>query len=167
MSLWTSRRDGIKRREGISLKTKTRFFGEIEYTKEELLTFPKGLFGFEDEQSFLLLSFSSAGTLFSLQSVKTPELAFTLMHPFSLEATYAPVLSADELKALDAEKSEDLYYYVLCTVREPVGESTVNMKCPLAVNPDTRRGLQAILENSSLDMRQKLSEFKGREEETC
>lgn len=149
------------------MKTQTRFFGEIEYTKEELLTFPKGLFGFEDEQSFLLLPFSSAGTLFSLQSVKSPELAFTLMHPFTLDAAYAPVLSADELKALEVKQSEDLYYYVLCTVKEPVSESTVNMKCPLAINPDTRQGLQVILENSALDMRTRLSEFTGQEEKSC
>ena len=105
--------------------------------------------------------------MFSLQIVKTPELAFTLMHPFSLDASYAPVLSADELKALNVEKSEDLYYYVLCTVKEPVSESTVNMKCPLAINPDTRQGMQVILENSALDMRTRLSEFKGQEEKLC
>ena len=149
------------------MKTQTKYFGEIDYTKEELLTFPKGLFGFEDEQSFLLLPFSSAGTLFSLQSVGSPELAFTLMHPFSLDASYAPVLSADELKALDVEKSEDLYYYVLCTVKDPVDESTINMKCPLAINPDTRYGLQVILEDETWEMRHKLSEFEKQEEKSC
>ena len=149
------------------MKTQTKYFGEIDYTKEELLTFPKGLFGFEDEQSFLLLPFSDAGTLFSLQSVKSQDLAFTLMHPFSLDASYAPVLSADELKTLDVEKSEDLYYYVLCTVKEPVDDSTINMKCPLAINPDTRQGLQAILEDETWEMRHKLSDFEKQEEKTC
>ena len=149
------------------MKLQTKYFGEIDYTKEELLTFPKGLFGFENEQSFLLLPFSSAGTLFSLQSVGSPELAFTLMHPFSLDASYAPVLSADELKALDVEKSEDLYYYVLCTVKDPVDESTINMKCPLAINPDTRYGLQVILEDETWEMRHKLSEFEKQEEKSC
>lgn len=149
------------------MKTQTKYFGEIDYTKEELLTFRKGLFGFEDEQSFLLLPFSDAGTLFSLQSVRTPELAFTLMHPFSLDASYAPVLSADELKTLGVEKSEDLYYYVLCTVKTPVDDSTINMKCPLAINPDTRQGLQAILEDETWEMRHKLSDFEKQEEKSC
>ncbi|MBQ9648053.1 MAG: flagellar assembly protein FliW [Oscillospiraceae bacterium] len=149
------------------MKTQTRYFGEIEYTKEELLTFAKGLFGFEDEQEFLLIPFSNEGTLFSLQSVRTPELAFTLMHPFSLAPDYAPVLGGEELKTLGVEKSEDLYYYVMCTVREPVGESTVNMKCPVAINPDTRCGLQAILESAAWEMRHKLSEFDKQEDKTC
>jgi len=149
------------------LKTQTKFFGEIEYTKEELLTFAKGLFGFEEEQSFLLLSFSDAGTLFSLQSVKTPELAFTLMHPFTLDPGYAPVLGEDELKALGVEKSEDLYYYVMCTVKEPVGESTVNMRCPVAINPDTRTAMQVILSDETWEMRHKLADFEKRGDETC
>ena len=33
------------------MKTDTKYFGEITYEPDELLTFPKGLYGFEDEQS--------------------------------------------------------------------------------------------------------------------
>lgn len=150
------------------MKTQTKYFGEIEYTKEELISFPKGLFGFEEEQSFLLLPFSKEGTLFSLQSAQTNDLAFTLMHPFSLDPSYAPVLSAEELKALGVERSEDLYYYVTCTVREPAGESTINMKCPLAINPDTRVGAQVILDDDTWQMRHKLSDFAvGKGGATC
>lgn len=147
------------------MKTETWYFGEIEYTKEELLTFPKGLFGFEDEKSFLLLPFSKEGVLLCLQSVQTPTLCFSLMHPFSLDAGYAPLLQAEELEALGVEKSEDLYYYVMCAVKEPVSDSSVNMKCPLAINPDTREGLQVILEDGDWEMRHKLSEFENREDD--
>lgn len=149
------------------MKTKTRYFGEIDYTRDEVIEFPRGLFGFEEERKFLLLPFSDAGTLFSLQSVKTPGLAFTLMHPFSLHVGYAPVLQEEELKTLCSEKSEDLYYYVMCTVKEPVTECTVNMKCPLAINPDTRCGMQVILEDDAWEMRHKLSEFGRQEDATC
>ena len=38
-----------------------------------------------------------------------------------------------------------LCYYVLCVVREPVQESTLNFKCPVVVNPDSRRAIQVIL----------------------
>ena len=34
------------------------------------------------------------------------------------------------------------------------------MRCPLAINPDTRNGMQIILEDESWDMRHKLSEFE-------
>ena len=150
------------------MKTQTKYFGEMDYTEGDLLTFPKGLFGFEEETSFLLLAFSEEGTLFSLQSIRDPELAFTLMHPFSLAPDYAPVLPKEELKALGVAASEDLYYYVTCTVKEPAGESTINMKCPLAINPDTRTGVQVILDDDKWEMRHKLSEFAaGKDGATC
>ncbi|MBQ6207010.1 MAG: flagellar assembly protein FliW [Oscillospiraceae bacterium] len=144
------------------MKTDTKYFGEIAYEKDELLTFPKGLYGFEDEQAFLLLPFAENGTLFSLQSVKTPQLAFILMDPFSLDGGYAPVLQEDELEFLNVERSEDLFYYVMCVVKDPVPESTVNMRCPVAIN-DGGTGLQVILENTSWHMRHQLSEF-GRDD---
>ena len=141
------------------MKTDTKYFGEIAYEKDELLTFPKGLYGFEDEQAFLLLPFAENGTLFSLQSVKTPQLAFILMDPFSLDGGYAPVLQEDELEFLNVERSEDLFYYVMCVVKDPVPESTVNMRCPIAINDDGQ-AIQVILENTSWPMRHQLSEFR-------
>jgi len=145
------------------MKTDTKYFGEITYEPDELLTFPKGLYGFEDEQSFLLLPFAENGTLFSLQSVKTPQLSFILMDPFSLDGSYAPVLQEEELQFLGVERSEDLFYYVMCVVREPVAESTVNMRCPVAIN-DAGKAMQVILENTAWHMRHRLSEFQREED---
>ena len=145
------------------MKTDTKYFGEITYEQDELLTFPKGLYGFEDEQSFLLLPFAENGTLFSLQSVKTPQLSFILMDPFSLDGSYAPVLQADELQFLGAERSEDLFYYVMCVVKDPVPESTVNMRCPIAINDDGK-AMQVILENTAWHMRHQLGEFRREED---
>ena len=145
------------------MKTDTKYFGEITYEQDELLTFPKGLYGFEDEQSFLLLPFAENGTLFSLQSVKTPQLSFILMDPFSLDGSYAPVLQADELQFLGAERSEDLFYYVMCVVKEPVPESTVNMRCPVAINDDGT-AIQVILENTAWHMRHRLGDFRREED---
>lgn len=144
------------------MKTETKYFGEIEYEPEDVLRFRRGLFGFEEETEFLLLPFSENGMLFSLQSISTPQLSFVLMHPFSLDESYAPVLQPEELKELGVEKSEDLYYYVLCAVKKPAGESTVNMKCPVAINPDTREAIQVILEDGAWNMRHRLAEFEAR-----
>ena len=144
------------------MKIETRYFGEITYEEEELIRFSRGLFGFEDEHDYLLISFEEGGILYSLQSVKTPYLSFTLTHPFSLSSEYAPVLQPDELQALGVEKSEDLYYYVLCAVREPISQSTVNMRCPVAINPENRKAMQVILEDTAWEMRHPLAEFTGK-----
>ena len=148
------------------MTTQTKYFGELEYTEEEIITFPKGLYGFEDENSFLLLPFSKDNTLFSLQSLKTPSLSFVLVDPFSVKPDYAPVLQVGELKELGVEDSRELFVYALCAVKEPVGNSTLNLCCPVVIN-DNRRAMQVILEDSPYGMRHLLSDVERQEAGSC
>lgn len=144
------------------MRLNTKYFGEISYEAEDVLEFPNGLFGFESEKQFLLLPFAgSDGNMLCLQSTRQSTPAFIAMNPFALKPDYAPVLSGEELRQLGAARSEDLCYYVMCVVREPVGESTVNLRCPVAVNPDLRRAMQVILDTEEYHMRHRLDEFSG------
>jgi flagellar assembly factor FliW len=148
------------------LKLETKYFGEIDYEPEDVLTFANGLFGFEDETSFLLLPFAGGRhQLLCMQSVQTQGLAFVVMNPFALRPDYTPVLQENELKSLGVTDSCDLGYYVLCMVKKPVAESTVNLRCPVAVNPETRAARQVILEDDRYHMRHPFTEFDSREDE--
>ena len=147
------------------MKLQAKYFGEIDYLEEDILTFPAGLFGFEEEHQFLLLPFEgSAGSLLCFQSVNTPALAFVAMDPFSLLPGYTPVLQPNELKELGVADSQELGFYVLCVVKKPVSGSTVNLKCPLVIHPETREARQIIMER--YEMRHPLAEF-GRGEEAA
>lgn len=144
------------------MKTQTKYFGAVEYGEEDVLHFKEGLFGFEDEKKFLLIPFEGgSGSLLCLQSLQTPGLAFTALNPFFLKPDYQPVLQPRELKNLGAARSEDLCFYVLCVVRDPVAESTVNLKCPVAINDANRAAMQVILESGAYDMRHRLAELGG------
>lgn len=150
------------------MRLKTKYFGEIECPEEHKLHFPEGLFGFEEEKDFFLLPFEgSEGSLLCFQSAVTPGLAFVALNPFSIKPDYAPVLTARELSALGVERSEDLCFYTLCVVRSPVGESTVNLRCPVAVNDRTGQAMQSILEEGGYHMHHLLSEFGRKEEAPC
>lgn len=150
------------------MKLQTKYFGEIDYEQDDIITFPAGLFGFEEEHSFLLLPFAgSAGSLLCFQSTATPALAFVAMDPFSLLPDYAPALQPHELEALGVSDSHELGFYVLCVVKKPVADSTVNFKCPVAIHPDTRVARQVILETDAYDMRHPLSQFGGKEGAVC
>lgn len=150
------------------MRLSTKYFGEIDCLEEEKLHFPEGLFGFEEEKEFFLLPFEGGGgSLLCFQSAATPQLAFVAMNPFSLKPDYAPVLTPGELKTMGVERSEDLCFYTLCVVRNPVGESTVNLRCPVAVNDRTRRAMQVILGEGGYHMHHLLSDFGRKEEATC
>ena len=149
------------------MELSTKYFGIIEYNPADVLSFPNGLYGFEEERRFLLLPFHrSEGNLLCFQSVQTPSLAFVAMNPFSLKPDYAPVLSEEELFLMGVKESTDLCYYVFCAVREPVAASTVNLKCPIVVNPDRNLAAQVILDTREYQMRHRLGEFqrKGAEQ---
>ena len=144
----------------------TKYFGEIDCGEEERLSFPDGLFGFEDEKEFLLLPFEgSGGTLLCFQSTATPALAFVAVNPFSYKPDYAPELASLELERLCVSNSRELCYYALCVVREPVADSTVNLRCPIVVNDQTRQALQVILDSRDYGMRHPLSALHSQKEE--
>lgn len=147
------------------MRLQTKYFGEIEIPESSFISFQEGLFGFEEEKKFALLPFGEdADLLICMQSVKTPELAFTLVNPFRINPTYRPVLAKEELSELGVPRSEDLCYYALCILREPVLNSTVNLRCPIAINDDTNMAMQVILEG--YEMRQPLSAM-GKAGDAC
>jgi len=146
-----------------TFKLQTKYFGEIEYEAGDIIHFSSGLFGFEEEREYLLMPFDgSHGSMLCLQSVKTPALAFVVLDPFSLQPDYTPVLEDAELKHLGVKEAGELGFYVLCAVKNPVSDSTVNLKCPLVIHPETRQARQVIMER--YEMRHPLAEFSRREE---
>lgn len=151
------------------MKLQTKYFGEIDYDSSEAITFPAGLFGFEEERSFLLLPFDGSGeNLLCLQSTATPALAFVVMDPFSLCPDYAPSLRKAELQLFGTEDIQGLCFYVMCVVKHPVSASTVNLKCPVVIHPGKREARQVIMETGDYGMRHSLAEFAPREEaSTC
>ena len=53
-------------------------------------------------------------------------------------------------------------------VRDPVGESTVNLRCPLALNDRTGEAMQVILDDGAYHMRHSLAELNhGKGEAPC
>lgn len=144
------------------MQLNTKYFGPVDYDSEDIISFPNGLFGFENETAFLLLPFEgSNGNLLCFQSVQTPSLAFVAMDPFALYPAYNPVLTDEELRFLGASESGELGYYVLCVVKEPVSESTVNLRCPIVIHPGNRTAIQVILEETEYHMRHRLGDFSN------
>ena len=151
------------------MRLQTKYFGELDCPDHERLHFPRGLFGFEEERDFYLLPFEgSGGSLLCIQSAQTPGLAFVAVNPFHFKPDYAPALTDEELQALGMQRSEELCFYVLCAVKEPVGESTLNLRCPVAVNDQSQEAMQVILETGVYHMHHKLGELSlGGEAPLC
>ena len=142
------------------MKIHTDYYGEIEYSKEDLVTFPEGLFGFPDLKYYLPLCLSDDDdSMLILQSTEKPEVVFLFINPAFLYPDYLPKLTSEELYYLKVSDSGELSYYVICVIKDNYMDNTVNLKCPLAINPLTRVGMQIILENSPYGFHHKLDSF--------
>lgn len=137
---------------------------ETSYEEQDLIIFQEGLFGFEEYRKFLPVSAEeNSDSVIYLQSVEEEHLCFLAMNPFLLKDDYSPQLPEADRKALNPDKEEDLSYYVLCVLKEPAEESTVNLKCPLVVNAITRQARQVVLDSDQYDLRHTLKEFSDKE----
>lgn len=136
------------------MKTNTKYFGEMDYEANEIITFPEGLFGFEDENEYLLIRFDNEDdTLLALQSVKTPYLSFITLNPFRVMPDYEPYVSDEDLEFLDVNNQENVAIYTIAVVGDEVKDTTVNLKAPLVINPETKKGRQVILEDPAYTCR--------------
>lgn len=135
-------------------------YGAVEYEKDDLVIFSDGLFGFSKLTQYLLLNLNEEDdSMLLLKSVEEQRVEFVLINPFLLCPDYDPQLTPEELACLGVNDSEELSYYTICVVRENYLENTVNLKCPLVINPQTRHGIQIILENSPYGYRHELRSF--------
>ena len=133
--------------------THTRF-GTLEFTDQDIISFPEGLIGFEGHTQFVLVP-SKPGSPFSwLQSTNDPSLAFLVADPNAFFNDYSPELSDRDASTLGLSESSD--YALVVTAAIPSGQpnnATANLAAPIIINLDSRIGKQVILENEAYTMR--------------
>lgn len=145
------------------MRIDTKYFGAVELDAADLLLFEEGMFGFEEEKRFVLIPFSSEDDcLLCLQSVQTPALAFTVVNPFFFWPDYQPRPAAADLLRLGVGEDASLCYYAMCIVRDPVAESTANLRCPIVIDDATRRARQVMLDGYEMRCRLPLAEGGAR-----
>lgn len=140
----------------------TKYFGEISVPDDEQIFFPSGLFGFQENKSFFLLSFngnesqeeSGDDDLMCLQSTDDPYLAFVIVNPFAIVPDYEPLLlTGEDLDEIGSTPEEQLAFFAITVIHENLHESTANLKCPIVINPKNRKGKQVIFDGDNYSMR--------------
>jgi flagellar assembly factor FliW len=143
------------------MKVKTKFFGEVEVTADEIIQFPAGLPGFEAEKEFVYLH-PEDSVFGCLQSCHQPDTAFIVVSPFKVCPDYDFVLAEEKREELAIEKLEEVLVLAIVTI--PPGkpeEATVNLYAPIIINTTVKKGMQIILSESGYPMRFKLWAKEG------
>lgn len=128
----------------------TRIFGEIEVGEDKIIHFEEGIIGFPDCQKFTLIYDEEKGERRSIcwmQSLDEPEFALPVIDPLLLKEDYNPMVEDELLKTLGDLNEDNLFILVTVTVPQNIEEMSVNLKAPLIMNVDEKKGCQIIIED--------------------
>lgn len=135
------------------MRIETTRFGPLKINREEIIYFPEGLLGFPENTRFVFIDVEGQPTFRWLQAIDNPDLAFVVVKPEKFLWSYAPRLSLEEKRALGAERSHNLEFWLIVTIPEDPAQMTANLRGPLVINRSTRRGRQVVLADESYSTR--------------
>lgn len=145
------------------LSIETVRFGTVRFHEHEVIEFPSGLPGFEQEHRFLLIEAAESVPLKFLQSVSSPQLSFVCAPIALVSPQYDRLLPRADREALampgeGAPAGLSLEWLaILCFARPE--EPTANLLGPIVIRRDVGLGVQSIREDARYSARQPL--FSG------
>lgn len=133
------------------MKADTRLFGMIDIEEDKIITLENGMIGLPEYRNFALVFDEDKGwrasSIMWLQSMDDPQTAFPVMQPNAVKPDYNPMVSDAILSPLGEMTGENTYVLVTLTACADVKETSVNLKAPIVINTDTRKGCQIIVED--------------------
>lgn len=144
-------------RNGVNMQINTKWFGTVEIDAAKVITFEKGLIGFEDCSRFAIVyetEDKKEKPIMWLQSLDEQALALPIIKPEYIVDEYAPDVE-DELvyKLGENVKSDDLMIFVTMTVPSDLTKMTCNLKAPIIINTATMKAVQAVAANEDYVVR--------------
>jgi flagellar assembly factor FliW len=118
-------------------------FGRIEYSAEEVICFPEGLWGFPDCREWLILADAHTDALAWMQSLNRPDIAMAVASPRRFVPGYQARVSRCEVEPLRFDNAKTAK--VLAILGNNGRSLTLNLKAPVVVNLDRRLGRQVIV----------------------
>jgi flagellar assembly factor FliW len=126
------------------MKIATKAFGLIEVSEHQKVSFPHGLFGFEDYHNYVLLD-AKEQPFYWLQSLDEDQVAFVLINPFLFRPDYEMDIDNEELLRIGISDPGHAVIFSIITISSDKSPMTANLQGPLVINRENRLGIQAIL----------------------
>ena len=141
----------------------TKHFDAIEINEEDVISFPKGIPGFEDQKRFAILAKVDDENPFKwLQSVDNGDVAFVVLDPRTFKNRYDLKIDDNTSNDLEIENLEDVLVYTIVTIPDEISKMTANLKAPLVINAKKNKGCQLILDSNNYSFRHSvLEELEG------
>ena len=124
------------------MEIETQLFGTQQVQREQILHFPTGVIGHEEDHQWMLLADEEQSALAWLQSLSTPLTSLPVISPRRFFADYQVCLDSPLLKTLHLSPQDQLY--VLAIVSHVQSSLTANLRAPIVLNVTRQLGEQVI-----------------------
>ncbi len=130
--------------------------GKMVYEENEIISFERGIPGFEYLKKFIIKEVGEDSPFNILQSIEDKDIGFIIISPFMIKDSYEIKLSEEILKNLNIKREEEVVLYSLVTLNERVENITANLKAPLVINITNKKGEQYILDKENYKIKTKV-----------
>jgi len=144
-----------------TLQVQTTRFGTLQVDAQKVIAFPRGLYGFEAMQRFLLLPHDDDGVFFWLQAVDDGALAMLVTNPFVFFPDYAVNLADADAAELRADQPQAVSVFTILTILRQPERVTANLLGPVVINAAARIGMQVALQEERYTTRVPLPSAAG------
>ncbi|MGR8929112.1 MAG: flagellar assembly protein FliW [Gammaproteobacteria bacterium] len=147
------------------MEIQSKQLGSQPVNPDTIITFPRGIPGFEDQTRFKLFQQEGSEIVYSLQSADNDGLAFSVAHPAHFNINYSFVLTEEEEQLLQLTNSDDLVILLMLHKDDNggAGKPTIkgSIKSPLLINSAKRIGMQKCFAEieQSVTLTEKASEI--------
>lgn len=126
------------------MEVDTKARGVITVDEKQRLSFPEGLFGFEDFTDYVLFE-SEYEPFLWLQSTEKKALAFLVVDPFLICDDYELDVDDRVLSRIDVSSPSDVFVLAILTVPAEGNPVTMNLQGPVIVNKRNNKCLQVVI----------------------
>lgn len=132
----------------------TKIYGDISYKEEEIITFKKGIPGFEGLTKFILFEYKENPVFNILHSIEDENIALIVINPFDFFKEYEINLKNETIGELSIEAETDVK--IINTITLNKDGITTNLKAPIILNIKNKFGQQIILDREEYKIKQPL-----------
>ena len=131
------------------MRLRTKLFGDIQIDDAKIILFENGIIGFPDLKRFTLIydEENADGAIKWLQCIDEPTFALPVLNPRFINSGYDPYINDELLKPLGELTEDNICILVTITVPQDIKKLSVNLKAPIVINIEEKKGTQLIVED--------------------
>lgn len=138
------------------MKFISKIHGEMEYEGKNIITFNKGIPGFNDLKKFILLDLQEYEPFQLLQSLENEEIALIVTSPYTFFNDYEIKLNEETINNLKITSPEQVNIITTITLNSDINKITTNLQGPIVINTSNNLGEQIILDDSKYKVKSPL-----------